>query len=475
MNIVLERANWRELIKQGMHLVCTTPSAITFIEEQRLKCKALLDADHPEAAMTFKDYHITYGTPYLAYRKLYAIFATLLQKEDGQAYKDFTFILFTLLQHSTYKPLIKAIEKKSNHLEDEEAFFAFIDQLDDPYIKDTYRLLFSFTYGVNRMRSCMLKSTAEERYPLAQLVNEQNDEVASLLKVRTTAIVKDDMVAPIPEELLTDEVIAQLASNGVYMHDVSDVLLSESQLTKATPDNIALMIVVNQLKQFSERILMQPIVEKDVTQKVIKQKVVKKPASTTKLEKDIERLKTQLADQETENAKLSQTIEQLKQEKHVLQQDIHKLKEEQQTLETLLDGPTVSETATSIVEDLQHNLARLVSELKLKPVEPKLTALDEMKRLKVAVVGGHPQYHAQLKQDWPTHILTIGPDEMNFDQKKLKKYDVVVLSSDYSSHSLYERAFDYLKGQNMKHKCLQLGTQKNAKSLAEKIIAFRTQ
>lgn len=472
MNLI-ERYNWCELMKQGVYLVCTTPTAVTFIEEQRLKHKAPLDATHVDVEMVFHDYHITYGTPYLAYRKLLAIFATLLQKDDDTAYKEFTFILLTLLGHSTYKTLIKAIEKKSNRLDDEDAFFAFIEQLEDPYIKETYRLLFSFTFGVNRMRSCILKKALEERYMLAQQVEEQNNRVSDLIKARTSAVANDDMNEPIPKALLTESVIAELAAHGIYVQDISDICLTETQLKRATTENIALMIVVNQLKQFSDRLLAQPVIEKEPSQKVITKKVVKKPASTTKLEKDIERLKLQLADQQSHNATLSQTIEQLKQENHTLQQDIYKLEEDQETLESLLDGPTISENATAIVEDLQHNLARLVSELNLKPIESTISALDEMKHLKVAVVGGHPKYHAQLKQDWPTHILTIGPDEMNFDQKKLKKYDVIVLSSSHSSHSLYERAFDYLKGQNMKHKCLQLDTQKNAKALAAQIIQFR--
>ncbi|WP_010289544.1 hypothetical protein [Kurthia massiliensis] len=464
--------NWCALIRQGTYLVCTTPSAAQSIDEQCLKQKALREADHEMAALLYQHDHISYGQPYIAFRKLYSLLATMLERQEETALKDFAFILFTLLQHSTYKSLIKSIEKKSNRLDDEEAFFQFINEPLDDETRDTYRLIFSFTYGITQMRRYVLKNDLKERKDLALAVAQQNECVKDVLDERTMPIDHTTFTEPVPAELLTDDVIRELAAQGIYVRDVPDILLSESQLECATTDNIALMIAVNQLKQFSEALLAGTPTEQAPTQKVITKKIVKKPASTAKLEKEIAQLKEQLDVERKRNTAMETTIKSLQAENASLQQDIYKLKEEQAEFESLLDAPAISDTATALVEQLQHNVARLVSELQLKPVAPIVSALDEMKGLKVAVIGGHPQYHAQLKQDWPGPLLTIGPKEISFDQKKLKNYDVVVFSSSHSSHSLYNRAFDYLKAHQLKHKCLQMDTQKNAKALAEEIVQF---
>ena len=69
-------------------------------------------------------------------------------------------------------------------------------------------------------------------------------------------------------------------------------------------------------------------------------------------------------------------------------------------------------------------------------------------------------------------ILTIGPDDLNFDPRKLLKYDVVVFTSGYTNHSLYNKAFNYLKKNNAKSNCLMLQTQPNAKQLSKHIYEF---
>jgi len=142
----------------------------------------------------------------------------------------------------------------------------------------------------------------------------------------------------------------------------------------------------------------------------------------------------------------------------------------------LMEEPTVSKKAQQMMAQLGQLVGELQQELLKKPEQVEVvdpTYVELIRGVRLAVVGGHQKYHAQLKAMLKNEqLLCIGPNALNFDPRKLSSYDVIVFSSGYSNHSLYEKAFDYLKRNGEKEKCLMLHTQPNANGLAARVYQF---
>lgn len=66
-----------------------------------------------------------------------------------------------------------------------------------------------------------------------------------------------------------------------------------------------------------------------------------------------------------------------------------------------------------------------------------------IEHLKVAIVGGHPRWHAKIKAEYP-HIRTILPDEKTIDFSFLSNMDIVCFETSYSNHVLYKKAISAL-------------------------------
>ena len=243
-------------------------------------------------------------------------------------------------------------------------------------------------------------------------------------------------------------------------------------------------LLVNVIKDLSEQLLnknIEPIVKQETKQKPNKKAVSNKSLKSDQqwqkeiqaLQQQNEQLQKQLREKDEQLQNYEKEISSAHAESFKLQQEKADLEAQ---LELFMNEPTVSKTAQKLMSDMQLMLNKLQDELRMpvdkQPLVEEPSYNDKIEHLQIAVIGGHQKYHAQLKQEMKSDMLTIGPDDLNFDPRKLLKYDVVVFTSGYTNHSLYNKAFNYLKKHNAKSNCLMLQTQPNAKQLSKHIYEF---
>ena len=182
----------------------------------------------------------------------------------------------------------------------------------------------------------------------------------------------------------------------------------------------------------------------------------------------LQRAEQQAAYLEAELKKREQTLREQ-------QQYIAELQQEQEALQALCEQleetPTIQQQTYSLMTEMETMMQQLKATLP-KQVVNTSSIFDDIEPLKIAVIGGHQRYHSQLKEKFKQPILTLTPDKLQFNLPQLLNYDVVVFTTQYANHSLYERAYDYMKKMNYKSHALIISTQPNARRLAMQIADF---
>ena len=502
---------WTDAIRKGTYLVSTNKSASKNMDEH-LKKQGAFSVNKESACVDqlFKDYHITFGPPYLCYRKLRKLLAVHIQQTEDEliALKNYSFSLRNMLVHSDYKDAIKAIEKPSLQLTTMDTYISYVQEnvIRDgtDYELDNYRLLYSFITTTNKINRIISRKITEYDVPmiideLFEAIKESN-ETASILQARTNVeqqeIVTEEranITDDVAESLWTDEnLLKWVRQEGLVLTDLlvdstlSALQCQRLQTLEQTENRASFMTVsllVNVIKDLSEQLLnksTEPVVKQET-----KQKPQKKAVSSKSLKSDQQWQKEMRALQQ-QNEQLQKQLQEKDEQLQSYEKEISnahaesfKLHEEKADLEAQLElfmnEPTVSKTAQKLMSDMQLMLTKLQDELRV-PVKEQLVEEasynDKIEHLQIAIIGGHQKYHAHLKLEMKSDILTIGPDDLNFDPRKLLKYDVVVFTSGYTNHSLYNKAFNYLKKNNAKSNCLMLQTQPNAKQLSKHIYEF---
>lgn len=502
---------WTDAIRKGTYLVSTNKSAIKNIDEHLKKQRVFsINKESTYVDQLFKDYHITFGPPYLSYRKLRTLLAVHIQQTEDEliALKNYSFSLRNMLVHSDYKEAIKAIEKPSLQLTAMDTYIKYVQEnvLRDgtDYELENYRLLYSFITTTNKINRIISRKITEYDVPiiideLFEAIKESN-ETASILQARTN--VEQQKIVTEEQANVTDDVVNFLRTDerllnwvrqeGLVLEDLLvDATLSAVQFqrlqalekTESRASFMTVSLLVNVIKDLSEQLLnksAEPVSKQETKQKPQKKTVSSKPLkSDQQWQKELQALQQQ---NEQLHKQLQEKDEQLQSyEKEISHAHAGNFKLQQQNtdleaqLELFMNEPTVSQTAQKLMSDMQLMLNKLQEELRV-PVKEELVEEaaynGKIEHLQIAIIGGHQKYHAQLKQEMKSDILTIGPDDLNFDPRKLLKYDVVVFTSGYMNHSLYDKAFNFLKKNNAKSNCLMLQTQPNAKQLAKLIYTF---
>ncbi len=432
------------------------------------------------------------------------------QTEDELiALKNYSFSLRNMLVHSDYKDAIKAIEKPSLQLTTMDTYISYVQEnvIRDgtDYELDNYRLLYSFITTTNKINRIISRKITEYDVPmildeLLEAIKESN-ETASILQDRTNVeqqkIVTEEranITDDVAESLWTDEnLLNWVRQEGLVLKDLLvDATLSAPQFqrlqaleqTENRASFMTVSLLVNVIKDLSEQLLnksTEPVVKQETKQKPQKKAVSSKSLKSDQqwqkemqaLQQQNEQLQKQLQQKEEQLQSCEKEISNAHAESFKLQQEKADLEAQ---LELFMNEPTVSKTAQKLMSDMQLMLNKLQDELRVpvdkQPLVEETSYNDKIEHLQIAVIGGHQKYHAQLKQEMKSDILTIGPDDLNFDPRKLLKYDVVVFTSGYTNHSLYNKAFNYLKKHNAKSNCLMLQTQPNAKQLSKHIYEF---
>lgn len=494
---------WEDAIQKGTYLVCTTSSAAKNINEHVQKQGAISGMEEPELVQhIFHNYHITLGKPYLAFQKVRKLLTAYIHQSESEAValKNFSYSLRNMLMYSSYKDAIKAIEKPSFQLTTNDLFIQYVlDRLDDgatEYELDHYRLLYSFITSTTQANRIASRKIGDEQSVLLIEAIKESNETAPLLKERTYSEANTLSRSPLLTEkellefVLKDEKLTSwLRQEGLFVQDLlEDVAFTPDQLnrlsTKETDSSrVALMIALNMVKELSNQLLQkgtESIVKQALPKKQDKKAEQIKPEKSDQQwqkdlqakQKEIDSLRKQMLEQTAQLQQYENDLSRANAEIIALQQEKKDLYTE---LELFSEQPTVSAAAQRLVSNMQTMLNQLQQELNVEKeevIKQDESYLEKINQLHVAIIGGHQKYHAQLKQDMKSDILTIRPDELNFDPRKLLKCDVVVFLSGYTNHSLYNKAFDFLKKNDAKRNCLMLQSQPNAKQLAKKVYEF---
>lgn len=478
----------KDVVKLGTYIVSITNDATKHIEEQYRKAGSPTEESKALAAEILADVHITLGEPYIVKGKLSRLLAAHLAKDSQLGMKNYIFALRNMLTHSHYKEYMKALDKPSLKLTEQELFIQYVEerlgeQLED-YSKDTWKLLYMFVEAstmINRILS--MEPESEEHALFSLLLPSLVNPAMAILKERAATSLDEQKLHVTYEAMMQDEELnSWLRAANVYLRDVDVASLEGQQFVDGKHASVVLLAKMLQTvsEEYIEGMAAPQLVVKEAAQKVKKAQPMKPVKSDKQWQKELYELEQERDALKAENKQLNDAMKQLEQQQRDLSKELLALKNENEAitgdLAQLLEERTVSKQAVQMVQQLSQLALDLQQEL-LKEPEPIMEAdptfIEQIQQLKLAVVGGHQKYHAQLKSTLKNEqLLCINPDSLNFDPKKLSNYDVIVFSSGYSNHSLYNKAFDYLKRNGEKDKCLMLKTQPNANGLAKRIYHF---
>ena len=303
---------WTDAIRKGTYLVSTNKSASKNMDEHLKKQGAFsVNKESAYVDQLFKDYHITFGPPYLCYRKLRKLLAVHIQQTEDEliALKNYSFSLRNMLVHSDYKDAIKAIEKPSLQLTTMDTYISYVQEnvIRDgtDYELDNYRLLYSFITTTNKINRIISRKITEYDVPmiideLFEAIKESN-ETASILQARTNVeqqeIVTEEranITDDVAESLWTDEnLLKWVRQEGLVLTDLlvdstlSALQCQRLQTLEQTENRASFMTVsllVNVIKDLSEQLLnksTEPVVKQET-----KQKPQKKAVSSKSLKSD---------------------------------------------------------------------------------------------------------------------------------------------------------------------------------------------
>jgi len=91
-------------------------------------------------------------------------------------------------------------------------------------------------------------------------------------------------------------------------------------------------------------------------------------------------------------------------------------------------------------------------------------AIEQLQKVKIAVIGGHQRWHQKIKETLP-HIRTVHPDEMNIDLSFLRNMDLVLIETSYNNHTLYHKVLGMLKSSDVPVRYIH--QQKNVEKLLD--------
>lgn len=275
-----------------------------------------------------------------------------------------------------------------------------------------------------------------------------------------------------------------------YLLDQTQPLEPKKRL-KQVVTHIAELAFAQYLQQTTMQL--NRLLSQESTQKMTVQKTPKSANPDAALKKELFDAKNMVKQLEAEQAKLKKELRELQQKNTGLALKVEHAQKQNDNLQQQLTQASSQQALSPNAKELVYELAFLVDELKLEvgiAPEEVITEvtdneadeldtapasenyLEKVQHLKIAVVGGHAKYHAQLKNAFLQDLFTVSPNKLNTDVSKLLNYDVIILITSYSTHSLYERSFDFVKRHQAKDRCIILNTQPNAKRLAKTVYEF---
>lgn len=492
-------------LQEGLYLAATMPHTEKYIREQTAKYQDIALSPLPISLQKkLQTFRVGLGKHQLQYIQLLQLLQRFYTKYDDElkALTEYLFVLRAILYNDAFKSFPKAVERKNPrwHSSSEAVAFAkenalFEDDQWHPYTELQAALLYHFVYLLYNGKSCLahrqnghefeavtaakhildeeqaLQQTFQamthfDAYALAQeeavalrtlcdvqaldavsvqLVRQQGMHIEQLL---ATTYVSNDEAARLQEQV-HEPYFSQLI--------VQTALAKLARQTTEALQTTALKQPTTQVKEIkvpSKQKIVKPVVQKESSKELQQLKAAMEAATQryTALEEAL-----QLEQKKTKDAQLALTNVTAQLEDMTFERDL------------LIAEKEPHANALSLIENMQTMMMQLQRELQTTEEEAEeQSLLDALKSLKIAVVGGHQNFHQEMKKRLPSVSLVIGPEDLHFDEKKLVNYDVIILAIKYCNHSLYERVFDYLKRQQLKDKCI-VTSLKNVDMIAQEI------
>lgn len=487
------------LLQEGLYLAATLPYTDKYIREQVFKYGQHSVVTLPQAiAEAVMNVHAGLGIAEQKQTFLISCIAALYkQHPEEKALHEALYMLRNILCNDAFKVLFKDIERKTSRIQSAEEAIAVVEQrqlIDDMhwhrYAQKQVAFLYHFITVLYEMRQITATSKGDAMTQYAAFASlkeahavterqftelalfqvvERDDSVTSAL-----ALLESYTIDTTTEQLIRRQGIhieQLLATTYFSAHDVQ--LLAPYARTNAY---VTLVVQTALLKLADEaatpfmpmkELSSTPPTERKVTPK---QKPIKQSPPA---QKELHVQKQALTEAQERIATLEKELQQQKAQHEATKVRLHEteLQLENMTLEYEILQQEQQPHATAL--SLMSNIQTMMNELQqqLQPTEqvlPQETLAEALSHLKIAVVGGHQNFHQEMKKRLPAASLFIGPKELNFDERKLLNYDVVILAIQYCGHSLYERVFDYMKRHQAKQRCV-ITQHRNVEMIAEEI------
>ncbi|MEE1130215.1 MAG: hypothetical protein UHX00_01155 [Caryophanon sp.] len=484
-------------LQQGMYLAATMPHTEKYIREQMRKYPNTADHFVPlDVQHAVQSIQVGLGKRKALFTMLEQLLPRFYAMHDrDKALTNYLFMLRNVLCNDAFKVLSKEIERKNRRIESSEQAIDFAKEREllptwNRYNETQIALFYYFIYILDRGKSFATLAQNGETLIAVRGINALLKEEQALQQ-RFIALTQFDIETPTDEQNIAlidlcdsadipNETAQLVRKKGMHIEQLlATTYVSEEEAQalrehEGTP-HFAQLVVEAALLQLASADM--PVIETSAAapqkSEPKKQKPAKVAPAMKESPKELAALKQQLQQAAKQIESLEQALQRERKEVKDTKLALSKLQSdfEELTLERdiLLENTQPHANALTLLENMQTMMMQLQRELQTTEEEEQEQSItEELAHLKIAVVGGHQNFHSELKKRLPSVSLFIGPDELNFDEKKLLNYDVVILAIHYCNHSLYERVFDYLKRQQAKQKCF-VTQLKNVDSIAHEI------
>lgn len=470
---------YEQLAVQGMYAVATWPSAGASLQEHLRKHAPVHDAFTSPFCEQVATYHVGRGTATQRFTQLQTWLKSTLHEKTIH---DYVYMLRSVLYNdSVLRPLFRALERTTPQQETAYEYAATIATT--PYTNEQLRTIIDFIETLFELKQLQAQRAKIEplmwHERLTQCANRTQQRFDTIEQTMTYTNLFSEQPATIPLSSLV--MLTEIPANTYELlrqqqidvaHFVATTTFTAQQVEAfrsqhASVDVILQHALIAYLQHPVETIA--PITVKKTTVKAAKTSPKEKELAQqiTHLTKQLTELTQQLTHYEQQASNHAQSEQQIA----FLYEQLHTLEMRNDALEHAIEQAKQQRqttTAAKMVTAMQQTLEALQQELATETTNTKQTYIEQIADLRIAFIGGHQNLHQQIAKTFVQDVLCISPEKQQFDVKQLQQYDIVVFITSYASHSLYERAFDYLKRQHMKHKCV-VTSQQHLETIARKI------
>lgn len=156
---------------------------------------------------------------------------------------------------------------------------------------------------------------------------------------------------------------------------------------------------------------------------------------------------------------LKEEIVQLKEMNNRLLLELNSLRKEQKQQIVLEEERDKNKKELQILRETLFSGEEVVPELEHMDLE---TQIDYIKSFKLTLVGGHPNFHKNIKRILPS-IKIVGAEQLSISLDFIKKMDALIFVTSYNSHSQYKRIQKYWDSDNTR--LIFINTQRNTDEL----------